>query len=265
VAGAQDVAFAIRQAGQQRQQLLSGDRVQDSLVGVAGDRVGEQLAEAAQRAVLVLDGLVERARAALRGEQVVDLVGGQAGALDELVARGSPAGVAHGVGVRLLEPREVAQGAIGEHGRPSELGHELLHRLAHPPRCVAPERHAAVGVEALERAQQPNHPFLQQLDPLHREARAVGARDRSDQGQEALDQLRARRRVALLGAAHQALLVVPGQVSRLHRVAQEAGRRLLAGRLGAPQALSQLAIEGAIAAGLLAETVVVAAGHRTEG
>jgi hypothetical protein len=223
VAGAQDIAFAIRQAGQQRQELLSDDRVEDSFVGVAGHRIGEQLAEAAQSAVLELDGLVERARAALGGQQVVDLVGGQAGALDELIARRAPAGVAHRVGARLLEPREMAQRAIGEHGRPGELGHQLLHRLAHPPRRVAPERHAAVGIEALEGAQQPDHALLQQLDPLDRESRAVGARDRRDERQEALDDLRPRRRVALLGAAHEALLVVRGQAARLDHVAQEAG------------------------------------------
>jgi hypothetical protein len=166
VAGPQDLAFAVRQTGQQCQQLLAGDRVEHALVGVTGRRVGEQLAEAAQPAILVLHGLVERARAALGGQEVVDLVGGQAGALDEVVARRTSSALAHRLGVRLLQPGEVAQRAVRQHGRAGELGHELLHRLAHPPRGIAPERHAAIGVEALERAQQPDDPLLQQFDAL---------------------------------------------------------------------------------------------------
>jgi hypothetical protein len=47
-----------------------------------------------------------------------------------------------------------------------QLGDELLHRLADPPRCVRPERDAAFGVVALERAQEPDDALLEELRPL---------------------------------------------------------------------------------------------------
>jgi hypothetical protein len=101
-------------------------------------------------------------------EQVVDLVDREARALGELVAAGLAAAVAQRLAVGVLELGEVTQRAVGEHHRPGELGDELLHRLAHPPRGVAPERDAALGLEALERAQQPDDALLQQLGALDR-------------------------------------------------------------------------------------------------
>jgi hypothetical protein len=65
--------------------------------------------------------------------------------------------------VGVLDAGEVAQGSIGQHDGAGELRHQLLHGLPDPPRRVGPERGAALGIEALERAQQPDDALLQQL------------------------------------------------------------------------------------------------------
>ena len=81
--------------------------------------------------------------------------------------------------MRALELREVPQRAVGEHHRPGQLGDQLLHRLAHPPRRVPPERHAERRVVALQRAQQPDHALLHQLHAGDRRAsRGTRARPR---------------------------------------------------------------------------------------
>ena len=96
----------------------------------------------------------------------------------------------------VLEPREVAQGAVGQDGGPRQLGDELLHRLAHPPRRVRPERDAPVRVVALEGAQQADDALLQQLHPVDLRRGPVGARGLRDQRQEGIDQRGLRGRVA---------------------------------------------------------------------
>jgi ATP/maltotriose-dependent transcriptional regulator MalT len=55
------------------------------------------------------------------------------------------------------------QGAVGEDHRPGRLGDELLHGLAHPPRGVPPEGHAAARVVALHRAQHADDALLEEL------------------------------------------------------------------------------------------------------
>jgi hypothetical protein len=127
----------------------------------------------------------------------------QARAMRKLVAARLASRLAHDLVVGLLEACEVAQRAVGEDDRARELGHELLHRLAHPP---PPQRHAALGIEALERAQEPDDALLQQLQALHLAA-AVRARDRGDERHEDLDEPRPCRVIAALGGQHEAALI----------------------------------------------------------
>src|SRR4051812_21753766 len=102
VARAQHLALAVGEARQQRVQLLALDRLEHALVGVLGERVGEQLAERPD--VPVADGLLEGARGPFGRQQGVDLVGRQPGPRRELAARRLVAGRADGVAVGLLEP-----------------------------------------------------------------------------------------------------------------------------------------------------------------
>ncbi len=111
--------------------------------------------------------------------------------------------------VGVLELREVAQRAVREHDGARELRDELLHGLAHPPGRVAPEGDAAVGVEALEGAEQADDALLQELHPLDAAA-AVGPGERRDARQARLDELRAGGRVAGLRGADEAPLALDG-------------------------------------------------------
>src|SRR5947209_14122014 len=86
----------------------------------------------------------------------------------------------------LLELGKLAESTVREHDRSAELRHELLHRLAHPPGGVSPERDTKLGVVTLERAKQPDHSFLHQLNPVDLPGEAIVARNRANQGQECL-------------------------------------------------------------------------------
>ena len=66
----------------------------------------------------------------------------------------------------VADARELAQRAVGEDHRPGQLGDELLHRLAHPPGGVGPERRAERWVVALERAEEADDAVLHQLGPV---------------------------------------------------------------------------------------------------
>jgi len=166
----------------------------------------------------------------------------EAGAAHDLVAAGLGAGLAQAVAVRVADARELAQRAVGQHHRVGEVGDELLHRLAHPPRRVRPERRAAPGVEALERAQEADDALLQQLHPLDAGRVAVHARQRRDHRQEGLDELGARARVARLRGGDERSLGVRVE----HRAAAErfevAGADDRLGGAGAPQGRGQLEI-----------------------
>jgi hypothetical protein len=188
-------------------QLLGLDRREHVLVLVLRQRIGQQVAEGADVVLGPVDRLLQRARRALGRQQVVDLIVGQPGPRRQLVAARLAARLPDRLVVGLLQAREVPQRPIGQHHRSRQLGHELLHRLAHPPRRVAPERHAALGIEALERAQQPDDALLQQLQPLHLAA-AVGARDRRDERHERLDEAGSGGAIAALGREDEPALVV---------------------------------------------------------
>ena len=103
----------------------------------------------------------------------------------------------------VLDPRELAQRAVGHHDRPAQLGDELLHRLAHPPRCVHPKRRAHLRIETLERPQQPNDAFLHELGAVDLRTAAIDPRDAADQRHEGLHELLALGGPALLGGQHE--------------------------------------------------------------
>jgi hypothetical protein len=94
--------------------------------------------------------------------------------------------------VSRLQLHKLSQRLWRDPQRPHEVAAELLEALPDPPRREGRERHAAVGVEAVQGPEQADAAFLNQvaeLEPLC----AVRTRERDDQRQESLDQLFASR------------------------------------------------------------------------
>src|SRR3954454_23658425 len=86
IAGAEDRPLAIVEAAEQRPNLLDLAVVHQLLVGVVGERVGEQLTERAELAVDARDRLLHRQWDPLEREQLPDLRGAEPGISGELVA-----------------------------------------------------------------------------------------------------------------------------------------------------------------------------------
>ena len=108
---------------------------------------------------------------------------------------------------RVLDPRELAQRAVGQHHRAGDLGDELLHRLPHPPRCIAPERRAAPGSYRSSALSSPTTPSCISSPRSTARSAPVDARDARDRGHEHVHQPGARFRVPLSGRAHQNALL----------------------------------------------------------
>ena len=108
----------------------------------------------------------------------------------------------------VVDPCELALGAIGQHDRPSQLGDQLLHRLADPPCGVRPEGRPAFAVEALERDEQAHDALLHQLGTLDARRLAVEAGVARDERSERVDQLLARLAATLLGGQNERALLV---------------------------------------------------------
>ena len=92
--------------------------------------VGEQLAERAELVLGALNGLIHRLRDPFEREQLANLRVGEPSAVRDLIANWLPAVLLHVLAVRALELRAVPKCAVREHGRPRQLGDQLLHRLA---------------------------------------------------------------------------------------------------------------------------------------
>src|ERR1700733_3766169 len=85
VAGTKDHPFAVVEAAQQRPDLVDLRAIEQVLVGVVGERIGEELAERAELVVGALDRLVHRLRDPLESEQIPHLGVRQPGVGRELV------------------------------------------------------------------------------------------------------------------------------------------------------------------------------------
>ena len=142
----------------------------------------------------------------------------------------------------ILDSGELTQRPVRQHERPSELGHELLHRLAHPEHRVAPERHAASGLIALERAEQPNDTLLNQLHPVYLRRVAVDPCRGCDQRNEGLDEPRPGGRVAAPGGSNELPLAVRRELAPALQVGEVAHRGRSRVRLGSLQSRGQLAV-----------------------
>ena len=118
--------------------------------------------------------------------------------------------------LRAAQPRKLAKGAIGEDDRVGDLGDELLHRLAHPPRGVRPEGRAAAGVEARKGAQQAEHAGLDELLGGDRRRAAVAARHGADGRHERGNELIVGAPVTGHGAPNEDGFPLTGQLLRGH-------------------------------------------------
>jgi hypothetical protein len=190
-------------------QRLGLDGVQHALVVAVGERVDEQLPQRAEP-VVGRQRLLERARWAIDGQELVDLLDRETGPGRELPARRVDLTVGYRRAVRVMHASEGAQGPVRERHRPAELGDELLHGLTHPPARVGPERRAAGGIEALERPEQADHPLLEQLRAFDVRAPVVPRKTR-DRAGERLHEPSASGRVAVLGGQDEPALLAGGQ------------------------------------------------------
>ena len=152
-----------------------------------GRRAGRRRSTALVRAERLLD-----ARAAALGrQQALDLRPREPGRRASCSSVGSAPCVLQVLARARSDLREPADRAVRERHRPRQLGHELLHRLAHPEGRVRPERRAELRVVAARGEQQPGHTVLDQLLALDPAPVETGARAR-DRRQERLDEPPAR-------------------------------------------------------------------------
>jgi hypothetical protein len=111
-----------------------------------------------------------------------------------------------------LDAAHLVRDVDGQADRPTLLGQCALDRLANPPRRVRRELEPHRPVELVDRAHEPQVPFLDQIEERHVRARVV-ARDRHHEAQVRLDEppscdlvalVLALRELALLGRRQQA-------------------------------------------------------------
>ena len=102
----------------------------------------------------------------------------------------------------ILDARELTQRSVGKDDRARQLADDLLHRLTHPPHRVPPERHAAVWLVALERAQEADDALLHQFFAVN-DRPAVRAGDAGNQRGKPLYKLITIPRAARLGPEDQ--------------------------------------------------------------
>src|ERR1700758_4590846 len=96
--------------------------IEQLLVRVAGERIGEQLPERPQLPLGALDRFVHRLRHALQCQELPDLRVRQAGAVSQLVPARLPTMLGQILSVRSLELRELSERAIGKDHWAGELG-----------------------------------------------------------------------------------------------------------------------------------------------
>ena len=204
IAAAQDRLLAARQARDPREKARERQPAGRTLVRLLGRWVRQPLTERVAAGTLIAAArLLERARHPLDRDQALHLR-----ALDAHLTRELPAGRLTAVhpdvdAARVPHARKLARGTIRDDDRSAQLGHQLLHRLANPPRRIRPERSSQLRVIALERPQQPHHALLHQLRPPDPGRPTVAACDVPDQRRERLDQRTARLASALLRRQHQ--------------------------------------------------------------
>ncbi len=107
----------------------------------------------------------------------------------------------------------------GNADRPGLVGDRTRHGLADPPRRVRGELVALAVVELLDRADQAERAFLDQVEKREA-ATEVALRDRDDEAQVGLDHLRLRGHVAALDPLGQIDLLIGGQERHLPDLAQ---------------------------------------------
>lgn len=147
--------------------------------------------------------------------------------------------------VGVLEPGEVAERTVRQHHGSGQLRDEPLHRLAHPPGGVPPERHAAVGLIAVQRAQKAERPLLKQVEAIDRARGTVVARHRRDQRHERLDQLATGVAIARLGALHELALELLGQPRASLETLEILAGGGSAGGTGPPEPSGEVTVERA--------------------
>ena len=209
-------------------QVLDLERVQHALVLALGERIDEQVAEGADRAVLAGHRLLERASGPLGRHQVVDLARASGRCGRELAVRGlrpdSPSASPCASRSRARLRRRGRRAPRAGSARPP-----ALHRLRGPTRTRRPRTARRVrGRSPGARAGGRPRP-LAAARPAARDG-AVGPRGGGDQRHEGLDELAAGRGIARLGREDELALDGLGQ----HRappeaevaVRRRAGRRL---------------------------------------
>jgi hypothetical protein len=124
------------------------------------------------------------------------------------------------LGLRPLHPGEPLGGVHGQPDRTALLGERAGDRLADPPRRVRGEPEAAPVVELLDRADEPDRAFLDEVQKRE-PATLVVAGDGDDEAQVALDHAPLGLEVAALHAARELeVLAVRQQPPRAY-VAEE--------------------------------------------
>src|SRR5919201_3010194 len=161
VAKLEHAPFPIRERRERGGQSLAAQRDLDLVLGerpVAGDEVPED------RVLLVADRLVEARRGPRGGEHLVRLRERQARLLGDLLERRlppqlrpeQPLGAVH-----LLEPLDDVN---GHPDRPRLVRERTRDRLPDPPGRIGRELVAAAPVELLDRADEAQRPFLDQVE-----------------------------------------------------------------------------------------------------
>jgi hypothetical protein len=174
-----------------------------------------------ERGGLVSASSLERARRSRLGEQPCSLLTLDPGAIEDLAPRGQAVAFSHQLVLGALQPGEMAQRTVGEHGGVAELGDEPLHGPLDRRSCVRAERHPAGRVEAIKCLKQGGDSLLDELEPLDMLRAPVAARDGQDLWQAGFDDLGDGPLVARFGRLDERL---PGVgTSRAERVRMDLG------------------------------------------
>ena len=194
VAHDHDLTFSLREGGERTAERLAAEVELDRLFRkrlVARDEVAED------RVVAVADGSVEARRRTRGRPNFQNLLNGERRLVRDLLERRLTTELRPEEAVRAVDLLEPLDDVNRHADRPRLVGERPRHRLADPPRRVRRELEPAAPVELLDGADEPERPFLDQVE--ERQALvSVVLGDRDDEPQVRLDHALLRVHVAAL-------------------------------------------------------------------
>src|SRR5919197_458291 len=189
-----DAAHPRVEARERFRQFLAAQLLRGRVVGTVGMDVLDQVRI---HAFAVADRRLERHRILDEIEQLLDSPFCKAALRGELRVRRLAVQLLRELAARAHEAPNLVGHVNGKPNRTSLIGERTRHGLADPPGRVRRELVAHLVVELLDRADQPEIAFLDQIEERDAGLRVV-ARDRHDEPEVRLDQLLLRLLVALV-------------------------------------------------------------------